>query len=588
MRLPQNDVGTPNKQCAIYTRKSSEQGLDQQFSSLEAQRSICSSYVASQRPNGWCEIPKHYDDGGQSGGTLMRPALQELLADVEAGSVDVVVIYKLDRITRSLLDFVRLMDLFQQYDVGFVAVTQNFDTGDTTGRLILNVLLTFAQFEREIASDRLRDKFSAMRQLGMFIGGHPPYGYDLVDKKLVINPAEAETVRWIFKRYLKVKGLVAVAKQLRERGVVRRSRTSKRGNFVQGRPISGSSVLNMLSNPLYAGDVRSKGKVYPGKHDAIIDRSLWDEVQALRAKRTRAKVVEVYKTDLLRGLMHDSYGRKMGVFRDYRYSKVKRYYLSNQSEWGRRHGVRRYRAPADALDELVMAAVGSLFSDRERIRSMLPRAGIHDGRLNKLAAAGARISRWLTNTSVRQKQCVLKCLIERIELSGTLIKIIVRIPELLRILPWNGVGLFRGDTNAWRRPHATEVIDVPATTVCMKRELTLLLKRKAAEGLNKPNRSMVGLLTKAREAQRVLDERSVCYVNELAARIRCHPKRFTRLVRLNYLAPDIIASIRDGTQPAHLTCKTLMSADLPMDWSLQRRLLGFPDQPDYLRAAPGW
>ena len=562
--------------------------MDHRFTSLEAQRAICSSYIASQQPNGWEESPKHYDDGGQSGGTLLRPALQELLADIESGTIDVVVIYKLDRITRSLVDFVRLMDLFQQYDVGFVAVTQNFDTADTTGRLILNVLLTFAQFEREIASHRLRDKFSAMRQRGMFVGGNPPYGYDLVDKKLAVNPVEAEIVRWMFQRYLEVKGLATLAKELRARGIVRRSRTSKRGNHVQGRPISASSVFNMLSNPLYAGDVRSKGKVYPGQHDALVDRQLWDAVQALRAKRTRAKVVEIYKTDLLRDLMYDSYGRKMGVYRDYRYRTVRRYYISNQSEWGRRQGVRRYRTRADQLDELVLAAIAELLCDRERIRTLLLSIGIHDGRLNKWAAAGPALSRRLETASNRQKQCILRCLLERIELAGTLVKMVIRVPEVPRLLQWDGVGLFRGETDAWSRPHPTQVIDVPATTICLKRELSLLLKRKTAESLNKPNLRLVALLSKARAAQAALDDRTVWHVNEMAARVRCHPKRFTRLVRLNYLAPDIIASIRDGTQPGELTCQTLMSSDLPMDWTLQRRLLGFPSQPDYLRAAPGW
>lgn len=583
-----NATQPADRRCAIYTRKSSDQGLDHQFSSLEAQRSICSSYIASQRPNGWLELPKHYDDGGRSGGTIQRPALQDLLADVEAGLVDVVVIYKLDRITRSLLDFVRLMDLFQQFEVGFVTVTQNFDTRDTTGRLILNVLLTFAQFEREIASDRLRDKFTAMRQRGMFVGGNPPFGYDLVDKKLVINRAEAELVRWMFGRYLEVKGFATVAKELRERGVVRRSRTSKRGNLVHGRAIGCSSVFNMLSNPLYAGDVRSKGKVYSGLHEGIVERSLWDAVQALRAKRTRAKVVEIYRTDLLRDLMYDSYGRKMGVYRDHRYSNVRRYYISNQSEWGRRHGVRRYRTPADPLDDLIIAALAAFLADRERTRSMLLTAGIHDGRLGTAAANGARVSKLLETGSNRQKQSILKGLIERIELAETMIRIIVRVPELPRLLGWDCAGLFRGDIGSRSRQRTTALIEVPATTICMKRELTLLLKRKAVDHSNTPNRRLVGLLTKARAAQNVLDERSVWQVNDLAARVGCHPKRFTRVVRLNYLAPDIVASIRDGTQPAELTCQKLMAVDLPMDWSLQRRLLGFPDQADFLKAAPGW
>ena len=574
------------RRCAIYTRKSVQQDPAHQFSSLEAQQSICCSYIASQQPKGWTEIAKHYDDDGKSGGDLRRPALQELLSDIESGLIGVVVIYKMDRITRTLLDFVRLMDLFEQFGVGFVAVTQNFDTADSTGRLILNILLTFAQFEREIASDRLRDKFSAMRQRGMFVGGNPPYGYNLVDKKLMINQAEAKVVRWMFKRNLETKRYVAVARELKSKAVIRRSRISKRSNLVQGRGICTGSVWNMLGNPLYVGDVRSKGNCYPGLHEGIVSRNLWDKVQALRALRTRAKLM-TYPADLLRDLIYDSYGRKMGVYRDHRYAEVARYYISNQSEWGRRQGARRYRTKADPLERLVVAAMTSLPSDRERIRAMLLRLGIHDGRLNKLSAAGAYAAKQLEGAFPKQVQCALKVLIERIELSGTLIKIVIRTPELPNILSWDGVGLVKGNTEIWGRLHVTDVLDIPASTNSMKRELTLLMKRSSTDPSVKLNRRLVGLLQKARTAQTVLDERLVWNVNEMAAQIRCHPKRFTRLVRLNYLAPDIIASIRDGSQPPGLNCRTLWDTDLPMD-CLQRRILNFPDQPDFLRVAPGW
>ncbi len=586
--MPAIDTLQSIRRCAVYTRKSVQQDPTHQFGSLEAQRSICSSYIASQKPKGWVELPRHYDDDGQSGGDLRRPALQELLSDIECGLVDVVVIYKLDRITRTLLDFVRLMDLMDQFGVGFVAVTQNFDTSDSTGRLILNILLTFAQFEREIASDRLKDKFGAMRQRGMFVGGNPPFGYDLVNKKLVINSEEGAVVHWMFERYLTAESYVTVARELKQKGVVRRSRTSKRGNHVLGRGIGISSVWNMLGNPLYVGDVRSKGNCYPGMHEGIVSRALWDEVQALRVKRTRAKVVQRYRTDLLRDMMYDSFGRKMGVFRDHRYAQVARYYLSNQSEWGRRHGARRFRTNADPLERLVAASLAALLSDRERTRAMLLKLGIHDARLNKLTAGGAHVAKLLEGAAPRQLQCAVKVLVERIELSGTLIKMFVRVSELPAMLTWDGVMLLRGDAESWARPHITDVIDVPASTLCMKRELTLLMKRRTEGPSAKPNTRLVGLLQKARSAQVVLDERSLWNVNEMAARIHCHPKRFTRLVRLNYLAPDIIASIRDGTQPSELNCQTLMAADLPMDWTLQRRMLGFADQPDFLKAAPGW
>jgi site-specific DNA recombinase len=578
----------PVRRCAIYTRKSVQQDPSHRFGSLEAQRAICCSYIASQQPRGWAEITKHYDDDGQSGGDLRRPALQELLSDIECGLVDTVVIYKLDRISRSLLDFVRLMDLLNQFGVSFVAVTQNFDTADSAGRLILNILLTFAQFEREIASDRLKDKFSSMRQRGMFVGGHPPFGYNLVDKKLVINVAEGKIIRWMFRRYMQVESYVTVARELKERGVIRRDRTSKRGKHVQGRAICKASVWNMLGNPLYVGDVRNKGNCYPGLHEGIVSKALWEKVQKVRVRRTRARVVEKYKTDLLRDLMYDGYGRKMGVFRDHRYDKVARYYVSNQSDWGRRHGARRYRTKADPLEKLVVAAVANLLCDRERVRAMLLKVGIHDNRLSKLSSAGANIAKILECASAKHVQCALKVLIERIELSGTLISIVIRMPELPNILGWDGATLVSGDIEMWSRPHVTDVLEIPASTVSMKRELTLLMKRNCIDPSATPNRRLIGLLQKARSAQKVLDEREVWQVVEMAGRIGCHPKRFTRLVRLNYLAPDIVASIRDGTQPSALDCQTLMGADLPMDWSLQRRMLGFPDQPDFLKVAPGW
>lgn len=586
--MPQFESPCLTKRCAIYTRKSVQQDVSHHFGSLDAQRAICSAYIASQQHKGWSELPRHYDDDGQSGSDLKRPALQELLSDVESGLIDVVVIYKLDRISRTLIDFVRLMDLMEQFGVAFVAVTQNFDTADSTGRLILNILLTFAQFEREIASDRLRDKFGAMRQRGMFVGGNPPFGYDLINKKLVINPVEAETIRWMFKRYVERKSYLAVAKELAEQLVVRRSRISKRGNYVQGRKICTSSVWNMLGNPLYVGDVRTKGKCYTGEHDAIVSRRLWDEVQAVRERRTLKKIVQKYPTDLLRDLMYDSYGRRMGVFRDHRYACVARYYISNQTEWGRRHGARRYRTKADPLEQLILASVGSLLSDRERTRAMLLKLGIHDASLNRLVAAGSFVAKMLDSATPRHKQCVLKVLIEKIELSGTLIKIVIRTPELPALLTWDGVGLVRGNPAEWGRPHVTDIIDVAGNAISLKRELTLLMKRCVTDNPIKPNARLVALLQKARAAQSVLDDRAVWDVNQMARRIHCHPKRFTRLVRLNYLAPDIIAAIRDGTQPSTLDCRGLMAADLPMDWTLQRRLLGFPDQPDFLRAAPGW
>lgn len=575
--------------CAIYTRKSVEQGLEQEFNSLEAQRSICSAYIASQRPKGRVEVEKRYDDAAWSGSTLQRPALQELLADLENGLIDVVVIYKLDRITRTLLDFVRLLDLFEQCGVTFIAVTQRFDTSDSTGRLILNILLTFAQFEREILSDRLKDKFGAMRARGMFVGGHPPFGYDLVDKRLVVNPEEAEIVRWIFSRYLELKSYQKVSHELDAQGVKRRERISKRGLVVRGRKIQAASVWHMLANPTYVGEVRHNGTCYPGVHEAIVSEQLWAAVQTLRKRRTREKVVQIHRSDLLRGLMFDCYGRQIGLLRDYRSDRRGyRYYISNQTEWGRRHGVRRFRTNADQLEELVLASIGSFLADRQRIRSLLLTLGIADRQLDKFSIRGSTAGGLLSRATPRQIQIALKALVQRIELSEERLKIIIRVPELPNFLLWDGVGLFRGDSAGWNRPHDTEIIDVPAGIVRVRRFLALPVTQRSRAHAAEPDTRLVALLNRARTAQTLLYENRDVEIKKLAAQVRTGPSRFARLVRLNYLAPDIIASIHDGTQPQSLTRRQLMQSDIPMDWSLQRRLLGFPDQPDYLKVQSGY
>lgn len=580
--------GEQSIRCAIYTRRSVGYSEEQEFNSLESQRAICSSYIASQLPKGWHELPKKYDDMGRSGANLERPAMQDLLSDIESGLIDVIVIYKLDRITRTLLDFVRLIDLLEQYGVSFVSVTQNFDTADSTGRLILNILLTFAQFEREISSDRLRDKFQAMKQRGMFVGGNPPYGFDLIDKKLVPNPEEAKLVRSAFKNYLKFRSLPKVALQLRADGAKRRNRVSKRGNLVHGRGICTGAVLNMLRNPIYVGDVRYKEQVYPGLQRPIVSRALWDDVQALRAERTRAKVVEKHQLDLLRGLIFDAYGRSVGVFRDYRHQTKSRYYLSNQSEWGRRHGVRRYRTKADAFDKLVIGALTSLLANRDRVRPLLITCGIHDGRLNKLAASGAAAARKLEDSTPRQAQCAIRAIVSRIDVSDERVQIVIRSNEIARFLTWTGMGLFRGDESSWGRPHCTELLDISVSAFRIKRDVTNILERRKSLIKGRPDKYLLSLFRRARRAQSMLDLRYDGTYTQMAAELQCTHSRLPRLLRLNYLAPDIIAAILDGNQPPGLNGRALMANDLPMDWALQRRLLGFADQPDTLRAAPGW
>jgi site-specific DNA recombinase len=295
----------PKVRCAVYTRKSSEEGLGQEFNSLDAQRAAGEAYIASQSHEGWLLVPDRYDDGGISGATLERPALQRLIRDIEAGRVDTVVCYKIDRLSRSLTDFAKLVDVFERNSVTFVSVTQSFCTTTSMGRLTLNILLSFAQFERELAGERIRDKFAASRRKGIFMGGHPPLGYDIRDRKLVVNPAEADLVRLIFRRFLDFRSALLLIRELNAQGHRTKSWTTQAGTFREGRPFDKGTLYKILLNRVYIGGAVHKGRSYPGEHEPIVDRAIWErvhEVLASNAKR-RGNETRARTPAPLRGLM---------------------------------------------------------------------------------------------------------------------------------------------------------------------------------------------------------------------------------------------------------------------------------------------
>src|SRR5438552_3120505 len=268
------------KRCAIYTRKSSEEGLEQEFNSLQAQCEACEAYIRSQRHEGWISARTRYDDGGFSGGNMERPALQRLLADIQASRIDIIVVYKVDRLTRSLADFARLVEIFDTQGVSFVSVTQQFNTTSSMGRLTLNVLLSFAQFEREVTGERIRDKIAASKKKGMWMGGLVPLGYDLRDHELVINPAGAEMIRTLFRLYREL-GTVRRVKEAADRlGLVTKQRQQRSGRLTGGEPFTRGHLYKILSNPLYIGEIEHKGVQYPGQHPPLIDGATWDAVQA--------------------------------------------------------------------------------------------------------------------------------------------------------------------------------------------------------------------------------------------------------------------------------------------------------------------
>ncbi|MFN8891387.1 MAG: recombinase family protein [Alphaproteobacteria bacterium] len=314
-------AATRKLRCAVYTRKSSEEGLDMEFNSLDAQREACEAFIASQRAEGWVLVHDRYDDGGISGGTLERPALKRLIGDIEAGLIDVVVVYKIDRLSRSLMDFTKLVAVFDAHNVTFVSVTQSFNTTTSMGRLTLNILLSFAQFEREVIGERIRDKVAASRKRGIWMGGFVPLGYDVRDRKLLVNEAEAVLVRRIFQGFAELESCMKLVHALRAEGA-----TTKRG-----KPLNKNDVYRILTNRVFLGEAVHKGNSYPGEHDAIITQAQWDAVQAILKINPRIRINRSRNTTapLLRGLIFDSDGNAMSPSHSRgRSGKRYRYYVS--------------------------------------------------------------------------------------------------------------------------------------------------------------------------------------------------------------------------------------------------------------------
>lgn len=367
--------------CAIYTRKSSEEGLEQEFNSLHAQREACEAYIASQRSEGWVLLRDHYDDGGISGGTLDRPALHRLLQDIEDGLIDIVVVYKIDRLSRALTDFTKLVEVFDRTGVTFVSVTQSFNTTSSMGRLTLNILLSFAQFEREVTAERIRDKFAASRKKGLWMGGMTPYGYRVENRKLVPDGEHVDHVRWIFERFIEIGSGTELAREVGKRGI----RTPK------GNRIDKKFIYRLLNNRTYIGEVAYKGNVYPGEHDAIIDRETWDKVHAIlqesprkRAARTRAETAA-----LLKGLLYGPDGAAFSPSHTRKGARLYRYYVSQTVL---KHGAGTCpvgRVPAGEIEAAIIEQLRAMFRQPEIIAGTWKAAKKQNGDVSESDARAA-------------------------------------------------------------------------------------------------------------------------------------------------------------------------------------------------------
>ncbi len=355
--------------AAVYCRVSTEERLGQEFNSIHAQKEAGEAYVASHRGEGWVLVPDDYIDAGYSGGTIERPALQRLIADIEAGKVDTIVTYKIDRLSRSIADFVKLVEVFDRHGVTFVSITQSFNTTNSMGRLTLNILLSFAQFEREVIGERIRDKFAASRRKGIWMGGMPPLGYDVVNRKLVVNENEADLVRLMFKRFLGIGSATRLAQELRRAGHTTKSWVTRDGKPRWGKPIDKGAIYKILNNQVYLGEAVHKGTSYPGEHVAIIERATWDKVHAILAENTvaRSNATRAQTSALLRGIMFAPGGHAMTPSHTRKSGRLYRYYVATDAI---RQGYAECpvrSVPAAEVEEAVVAQVRHLLQTPEVI-----------------------------------------------------------------------------------------------------------------------------------------------------------------------------------------------------------------------------
>ncbi|MEI6601223.1 MAG: recombinase family protein [Comamonadaceae bacterium] len=386
-----NDVVT-RKRCAVYCRVSSDERLDQSFNSIDAQKEAGQAFILAQRAEGWIPVAGDYDDPGFSGGNMDRPALKRLMADIEAGRVDIVVVYKIDRLSRSLADFARMVEVFDRYGASFSAVTQQINSATSMGRLMLNVLLSFAQFEREVTGERIRDKLAASKAKGMWMGGVPPLGYDVVNHTLVINEPEAKTVRAIWRRFVELRSSTELSRELVRDGVTTKTWTNTHGVLRTGRPITKQNLYKAFRNPVYIGKIRHKGKIHVGLHQPIIDQPLWDAVQAILAQeasiRTSATLTRHSPPALLRGLLFAPNGERMlptGTRKKTAGGKEYLYYISSSDKKFGRGTNPIGSIPAKAIESMVVEQLLAALQSPQTIQSVWEEVRRQDGRINEPA-----------------------------------------------------------------------------------------------------------------------------------------------------------------------------------------------------------
>ncbi len=556
-------MNNPRLRCAIYARKSTEEGLDQEFNSLDAQREACAAFVASQVGLGWKLLVDRYDDPGFSGGSMERPALQRLLQDIRDKKVDVVVVYKIDRLTRSLTDFSRIVEVFDQAGVSFVSVTQQFNTTTSMGRLTLNVLLSFAQFEREVTAERIRDKIAASKKKGMWMGGIVPLGYRVDHRKLVIHTEDARTVRWLFERYRELKSILAVIEEASKAP----PDPSPTGGKAARQITSRGKLAYLLSNPTYVGCVRHRDKIYDGEHDAIIDRELFDQVQRLLKMQapSRRSASNVANCHLLTGLIYDETGQKLRSVHANKKGMRYRYYVS-QALTGRRNAAEGWRLPARQIEPLVTQKLISILQDRPQLADWVHAFAATANLPVALdqASAAIQILREGHNDSCRE---FVHRLVHRIALKPGSLTITIDKTAIVHAL------VSDAPIPSHDRDDAVVVFECPLSLKRRGVEMRMVVTNVADQHRD-PDLSLVRLVLRAHRYLAMLISGENRTISDVAKAENVAPADISRILPLAFLSPSITDSILAGTQSAGLTAQHLSrDIDLPASWRQQAELL---------------
>jgi len=542
--------------CAVYTRKSSEEGLDQSFNSLHAQREACEAYILSQKHEGWHALSANYDDGGFSGGNMERPGLKKLLEDIAEGKIDTVVVYKVDRLTRSLADFAKIVETFDGKGVSFVSVTQQFNTTTSMGRLTLNVLLSFAQFEREVTGERIRDKVAASKKKGMWMGGIVPLGYDHKDRQLHINEVEAEQVGHIFEQYIRLGSVFDLHDYLKDNGYRSKRRTTTAGRNIGGAVLSRGTLYHLLSNPAYIGKTRHGDKLYEGRHEAIIDVKTWEQAaELLASNRVRRRTSHnIASGRLLLGILFDEQGNR---FTPTHSSKRGRRYSYYTSKAANRSSATVQRLPAIEFEQLVAGRIRELLSNQLDLAKRFNSLSIKETRL--LVAAGQHRAELLSDVTSKESAKLIRQIVSRVVVRETEIDVEMR-GDLLQCE-------LLGDRSNVGVTSETFRLAVPLTIKRRGSEVRLVLEN------GEPNQAkVISSLTKAVAWSRHWADQIVrgklVTMEDLAKSAGVSKIHARRMLRCAALSPALTEQILEGRQPVDLTFDRL-TRNLPLEWGKQ-------------------